>query len=73
MSRSVKALVYTPTLRLVARFRGWNATLGTVGSGGSLFGHGADGALITTRLPSGRTRLVRRLPGTPSVIASATG
>lgn len=73
LGRPFEALVYTPALRLVARFRGWNATLDTVGSGGSLFGLRADGALITARPPSGRTRIVRRLPGKPSVIASAIG
>ncbi len=68
-----EARVYTKGLRLVVRIRSWKAEKGTAAVGGTLFGLRANGALITAGLPAGRTSVVRRLPGKPSVIASATG
>ncbi len=65
--------VYSAALRLLARVSGWNAvSSATVGS--TVFGvHPSDGSLLAVKLPSGAARVVRRLPGWPEVLVSATG
>ena len=65
------ALIFDPDLRVVSRFR-WRAEDGVV-VGSTAFGVHRLGRLVSAKLPSGPTRLVRRLPGEPYVIVSATG
>jgi hypothetical protein len=65
------AFVFDRELRVVSRFR-WLADDAALG-GATAFGVHKKGRLVSARLPSGPTRLVRRLPGTPEMIVSATG
>jgi hypothetical protein len=65
------ALIFGPDLRVVSRFR-WQAEHGAL-VGTTAFGVHRLGRLVSAKLPSGPTRLVRRLPGEPYVIVSATG
>lgn len=67
-----KILVYTSHLHLSARISGWSARSTTV-LGSRLVGVGRLGRLLQAQLPSGRIRVVRRLPGEPFVIVRATG
>ena len=63
-------LVYTPTLRRVGRVSGWTAgEVAMIGS--TAYGVRHTGALLRAVLPSGKVRVIRRLPGEPSVIVSA--
>ncbi len=66
-----KILVYTSHLRLSTRITHWNAR-STAALGSKLFGVGQFGRLLRVQLPSSQIRVVRRLPGEPYVIASAT-
>jgi len=65
------ALIFDPDLRVVSRFR-WQAEHGAL-VGSTAFGVHRRGRLVSAKLPSGPTRLVRRLPGAPYVIVSASG
>jgi len=65
------ALVFGSDLRVVSRFRWLAEDAALVGS--TAFGVHRLGRLVSAKLPSGPTRLVRRLPGAPYVIVSATG
>jgi hypothetical protein len=65
------ALIFGPDLRVVSRFR-WQAEHGAL-VGSTAFGVHRTGRLVSAKLPSGPTRLVRRLPGRPEVIVSARG
>lgn len=66
-----KILVYTSRLRLSTRVSGWNAR-STAVLGSRFIGVGRFGKLLRAQLPSGRMGVVRRLPGRPYVIVSAT-
>ena len=63
-------IVYSATLRMLSRFQGWSAPLGTVAVGSTLFGLRPDGSLVTAGLPSGQERTVRQLPGRPETIVA---
>jgi hypothetical protein len=65
------AQVLDLTLRTRSRFR-WIAGNATVASS-RVFGVHRGGTLVAANLPSGPQRVVRRLPGEPYVIVSATG
>ena len=67
-----KILVFTSQLQLSARISGWRARSTTV-LRSRLVGVSRLGRLLQAQLPSGRIRVVRRLPGEPYVIVSATG
>ncbi len=65
------AVIFDRTLRVVSRFR-WPG-ISSVVVGSNVFGIGRQGQLASAKLPGGRPqRVVRRLPGEPSVIVSAT-
>lgn len=66
-----RILVYSSALRPIGRIDGWNANATAV-HGSTVFGIRADGAVISAALPSGTAQVVRRLPGKPSVMVSAT-
>ena len=66
----VTARVLDGTLRTSSRFRWTAGTAALVGS--HLFGTDISVALFRAELPSGPMRVVRRLPGRPTVIVSAT-
>jgi len=63
-------LVYGAGLRRVARVSGWRTGYPAL-IGSTAYGLRIDGALQAAKLPSGAVRVVRRLPGEPSVIVSA--
>lgn len=65
------ALLLGPELRVVSRFRWLAEDAALVGS--TVFGVHRLGRLVSAKLPSGPTRLMRRLPGRPHLIVSATG
>ena len=62
--------VYTPKLQLAGRILNWPGGDAAF-LGGTAYGVRPYGALVRAELPSGPVRIVRRLPGTPTVIASA--
>lgn len=66
-----KVLVYTSRLRLSSRVSGWNAR-SSAALGSRLLGVGQFGRLMQVHLSSGQIRVIRRLPGRPSVIVSAS-
>jgi hypothetical protein len=66
-----RALIYRSALQRVGRISGWTAGNGVV-IGRRAYGVTPGGALIRADLPSGKVRLVRRLPGEPEFIASAS-
>lgn len=68
-----RILIYTAALRLSSsRLTDWRAESAAL-VGSTVFGVHRSGRLVSTKLLSGSTRLVRRLPGSPSVIVSASG
>lgn len=67
-----EVLVYTPALRISARFSRWNVW-STARLGAGLVGVSRYGQLLRAQLPTGPVRVVRRLPGRADVIVSATG
>lgn len=67
-----RILVYSPELRPIARIGGWNAAATAV-LGSTVYGIRGDRAVLSATLPSGTVRVVRRLPGKPYVIVSASG
>ncbi len=67
-----RILVYSAALRLSARVSGWTGGYAAL-IGPTAYGIGRNGALVSSKLPSGPVRVVRRLPGRPGVIVSATG
>lgn len=69
--RGERILVYNAALRLSARVSGWSA-ISTAVLGSRLVGVSRFGKLLRVELPSGRIDVVRRLPGEPNVIVSAT-
>lgn len=70
--RNPVALVFGPDLRVVSRFR-WPAEEDAELVGDTVFGVRRSGRLVSAKLPLGPARLVRRLPGRPYVIVSASG
>jgi hypothetical protein len=73
LGRDGPILVYSSALRLSARVSGWKAGYPPALVGSTAYGLSFKGALQVAKLPSGPVRIVRRLPGAPSVIVSATG
>lgn len=67
-----RILVYTAAMRLSARVFGWKGGYAAL-IGRTAYGLTLRGALVSTKLPSRPVRVVRRLPGEPDVIVSATG
>jgi hypothetical protein len=65
------ARVLDDSLRTRSRFRWTAAAAALVGS--EVFGTDISVALFRATLPSGPQRVIRRLPGRPTVIVSATG
>lgn len=65
-----RILVYDARLRRLGGLSSWPAGYGAV-VGGTAYGVTPGGALVSAKLPSGRVRMVRRLPGTPEFIASS--
>lgn len=63
--------VYDTELRLVTRVANWRSLQGAA-VGSTVFGVRSDGTLVSVKLPSGRVRVVRHLPGSAEVIV-ATG
>lgn len=66
-----EVLIFTPSLRISTRFSGWHAS-STARVGSTLVGIGRYGRLLRAKLPAGPVRVIRRLPGRPDVIVSAT-
>jgi len=65
-------LVYSAALRLRARVSGWKPGDMPALVGFTAYGVSVKGPLVSAKLPSGRLRVVRRLPGEAYTIASAT-